>query len=211
MNQPESARSAAPDYPATKPKSNALAIWGLVLSCLFFLPLVPTIGLILGIVALATGRHKTISIVAICVGGFFTLFLGLEAAIAIPAFMKYIRRSKTVEVRMNLGKLAASIRSLDEAQWSKLAESDWTPAQSACTQPNARFAPNPSLWQVEPWTTLSFSVDDPAYYQYRVRRDAQGLVVEAQGDLDCDGVLAHFWREIRPDGGGPLQSENELE
>ena len=70
------------------------------MSALFFLPIVPLVGLVLGIVALTTGRSKPISIVAICLGAFFTLMMGVYAAIAIPAFMKFTERAKEAEARV---------------------------------------------------------------------------------------------------------------
>jgi hypothetical protein len=196
--------------PATK-KGNGLAITALVLSSVFFLPIIPLFGLVLGIIALTTGRSKPMSIVAICLGAFFTLMTGLYAAIAIPAFMKYIRRSKTMEARMNTRTLANAVAALDAAQWSKLADSDWTPATSACGQPNDRYAADPKAFAGEPWATLGFGVSEPHYYQYRLRRAGDGFVAEARGDLDCDGKFSHFARSIAPDGVGELTSEDELE
>jgi disulfide bond formation protein DsbB len=194
-----------------KPKGNGLAITALVLSAVFFLPIIPFFGLVLGIIALVTGRSKPMSIVAICLGAFFTLMTGLYAAIAIPAFMKYMQRAKSVEATMNTRAIANDVAQLSAQQWSALAESDWTPAGSACAQPQHKFAADAAAWQREPWSTLGFSVATPHYYQYRLKRDAQGFVVEARGDLDCDGKFSHFARAVRPDGGGPITSEDELE
>ncbi|MCU1276755.1 MAG: hypothetical protein JWM53_301 [bacterium] len=196
---------------AAKKKGNGLAITALVLSALFFLPIIPFFGLVLGIIALATGRSKPISIVAVCLGAFFTLMTGVYAAVAIPAFMKYIRRSKTVEASMNTRLLADAVARLSAQQWADLAESDWTPAGSACSQPNGKFPVDASAFGGEPWATIGFSVRDPHYYQYRVRRDAGGFVAEARGDLDCDGKFSHFARAIKPDGAGPLTTEDDLE
>ncbi len=210
MSTPEAARPAAPTPTPTPPKK-ALAVTALVLSCLFFIPLVPTIGLVLGIVALATGRAKTISIVAVCLGAFFTFFIVIEAAVAIPAFMKYIRRSKSVEATMNTRRLATTLAAMPAADWAKLPDADWTPPGSACGQPNQRFAPDPQAFAGEPWRTLGFSVDDPHYYQYRVARSGNGFVVEARGDLDCDGLFSRFSIAVTPDGPGPLSTENEIE
>jgi Tfp pilus assembly protein PilE len=197
--------------PAAKKKGNGLAITALVLSAVFFLPIIPFFGLVLGIIALATGRSKPISIVAVCLGAFFTLMTGVYAAIAIPAFMKYIRRSKTVEASMNTRLLADGVARLSAQQWAELADSDWTPAGTACGQPNGKFSADASAFRGEPWATIGFSVADPHYYQYRVRRDANGFVAEARGDLDCDGKFSRFSRVVKPDGAGPLQTEDELE
>jgi disulfide bond formation protein DsbB len=194
-----------------KKKGNGLAITALVLSSLFFLPVIPLFGLILGIVALATGRSKPISIVAVCLGGFFTLMIGMYAAIAIPAFTKYMRRSKTIEATNNTRTIATSLAALTAQQWSALPESDWTPAGSACGQIDHKLPANPSAFAGEPWATLGFSMADAHLYQYRVRRNANGFLVEARGDLDCDGKFSHFARGVQPDGVGELQREDDLE
>lgn len=211
MSTPEPLRPPPPVRTVAPPKGNAIAITALVFSCLFFIPLMSIIGLILGIVALATGRSKPISIVAICLGGFFSFFIGIYAAVAIPAFMKYVRRSKTVEATMNVRRLADSVAALPAETWAKLPDSDWTPSGSPCGQPRDRFMPVASVWQSEPWATLNFSVDDPFYYQYRVTRDANGFLVEARGDLDCDNIPSHFARHVTPAGIGMLETENEIE
>src|SRR4051794_21304705 len=93
-----------------KPPSATLAIVALVLSSLFFVPFAPLIGVILGIVALVKARQggtpRTLAIIAVSVGPLCMLFnLGMCAGIAIPAFMKYVRRSKTVEATMNVRRL----------------------------------------------------------------------------------------------------------
>jgi hypothetical protein len=197
--------------PVTKKKGNGLAITALVLSSVFFLPIIPFFGLVFGIIALTTGRSKPMSIVAICLGGFFTLMTGMYAAIAIPAFMKYIRRSKAMEARTNTRAIADAIAAKPALEWAKLAESDWTPPVTACGQPNDRYPADPAVFAGEPWSSLGFQIDGTHYYQYRIRRDPHGFVVEAQGDLDCDGKLAHFARTVAADGPGPLTTENELE
>ncbi len=213
MSTPEPLRPPSPTAAptATNKRGNALAITALVLASTFFLPIVPFFGLVLGVVALATGRSKPMSIVAICLGGFFTLMTGIYAAIAIPAFMKYIRRSKTVEATTNTRSLATSIAALDALQWSKLPDSDWMPAQGPCGQPNDRYPAGTRAFDGEPWTQLGLTTVEPRYYQYRVRHDGVGFIVEARGDLDCDGKFSHFARSVMPDGVGELTTEDDLE
>ena len=179
---------------ATK-KGNALAITALVLSALFFLPLVPLIGLVLGIVALATGRSKSISIVAVCLGAFFTLMMGVYAAIAIPAFLKFIDRAKRAEATSSLSALAHAAAALDENQASELPDADWTPAASACTQPSHKYTVDAADWQREPWKTLQFQPVAPFYFQYRALRVSGGFRFEARADLKCDGHFTELSRD----------------
>jgi disulfide bond formation protein DsbB len=195
----------------TPKKGNGLAITAVVLASLFFLPLIPFIGLVLGIVALATGRSKAISITAICLGGFFTLVMGMYFAIAVPAFMKYIRRSKTVEATMEVRRISDSLMAMQAQQWASLPATDWTPPGTACGQPQNKFAANPAPWQAEPWRSLGVSMDQAHYYQYRITRDDHGFLVEARGDLDCDGKMSYFQRQVSADGVGPLVTADEVE
>jgi hypothetical protein len=192
-------------------KGNGLAITALVLSALFFLPLVPLVGVILGIVALTTGRSKPISIVAICLGAFFTLTMGLYAAIAIPAFMKYVKRSQALEARATVRNIATTLRAADSHQWAALPDSEWTPAGSVCAQPEHKLPADPAAWQVEPWKTLGFSLDGASRYQYRVARESQGFRVDARGDLDCNGVTSLFTAHVTPDETSPITVDHDGE
>lgn len=178
-----------------KPKGNALAIVALVMSAMFFLPLVPLVGLVLGIVAIATGRSKPISIIAICLGALFTLMMGVYAAIAIPAFLEFIERSKQAEARANLGSLANAAAALDENQAAQLPDADWTPAGNACALPHHKFPADAAAWQREPWRTLGFQPYGSLYFQYRVTRVSGGFRAEARADLKCDGHFTELSRD----------------
>jgi type IV pilus assembly protein PilA len=154
--------------------------------------------------------------------------LGVGAAVAIPAFMKYVRRSKTVEATMNLRKLFDSSVSYYEehegpgkASFTFPKSTAWTPKRSCCGQPGDKCQPDPKAWNDPTWTALSFSVDDPSYYQYRYTSVGKGkkahFVIEARGDLDCDGQFSSFKRtgDILPDGsvtgGSGLETHDEIE
>jgi len=148
--------------------------------------------------------------------------LGVMSAIAIPAFQKYVLRTKTVEATVNTRKLADAAASLASGKkkpaWPK--STQWTPAAVCCGQPGDKCAPNAAQWKTPTWSALNFSVDEPHYYQYRVTSEGQGkkvqVVVEARGDLDCDGKFSTFRRTVTLDAQGapqtsPLWSENDIE
>ena len=78
--------------------------------------------------------------------------------------------------------------------------------------------PDASLWAVEPWVSLQFSVDDPHYYsyQYEVAADGKSFTVRALGDLDCDGQYSTFEMTGQagpdgPEGNAAIFRQNELE
>jgi len=146
---------------------------------------------------------------------------GVLAAVAVPAFQKYVRRSKTVEATMNVRKLADLVSALAVEAPKKLTSirsTDWTPKHGCCGQPGDKCAPDPKAWQAAPWKMLGFSVDEQHYYQYRVRAEGKGqsakIHVEARGDLDCDGQFSLFRRTVglgSDASSSAPYSENEVE
>ena len=203
---------------STKKKGNGLAITALVLASLFFLPIIPFIGLVLGIVALATGRSKPMSIVAICLGAFFTLMTGIYAAIAIPAFMKYIRRSKADrgDARTRASSPTPSSPSPPLEAWAKLVESDWTPAGERLRAARTIVTPSiPASCAGEPWTIARLpastgpqllSVPHPPRSR-RLRASKRVAISTATA------IFGHFQRaRSTADGRRPASTtENELE
>ena len=135
--------------------------------------------------------------------------IGILAAVAVPAFMKYIRRSKTTEALMNIRKLFDSQITYYESEHatsdgSILAKQfthnvPYTPTTKCCTNPGEKCAPSPSIWNDTHgvWAALNFSVDDPHYYQYKTGGVPEEFGAGAVGDLDCDDIFATFARTGR--------------
>ncbi|MSP60432.1 MAG: prepilin-type N-terminal cleavage/methylation domain-containing protein [Myxococcales bacterium] len=142
--------------------------------------------------------------------------VGVLASIAIPSFVRYIRRSKTSEAALNIRKLFDSAVAYygaehADANGNLLAKNfsgnaGPTPvfpgATRCCLQPGGKCQPNSTQWTVQGWQELNFAIDDPHIYHYRSQRvGGTGAVVgdqwiaQAQGDQDCDGfVFATFQR-----------------
>jgi len=133
--------------------------------------------------------------------------IGILAAVAIPAFMKYIKKSKTTEARQFVKKIYDGARAYYMDQNYKAgmqfqAEPKQFPASTgtalAPSDPSScceKCAPNASLWTAEGWVVLQFSVDDPHYYsyEYSVGNVLIGpYTARANGDLDCDGQYSTF-------------------
>jgi len=159
--------------------------------------------------------------------------IGILAAVAIPAFMKYIRRSKTVEATMNLRKLYDSSVSYYEAEHATSAGAivarqfpltqSWTPTTNCGTATGGKCNPATEApgWRTATWAVLNFSVDDPFYYAYQYTSAGVGssstFSAEAQGDLDGDSTYSLFRRngsvtaENNVTGGAGLYSENDIE
>ena len=161
--------------------------------------------------------------------------IGILAAVAVPAFMKYIRRAKTIEATQNIRKLYDSSIAYYLAEHASVAQvilprqfpdsQAETPATNACCgQPGDKCNPATSaaLWKASTtWTALNFSVDDPFYYWYRY--DSAGtdktsnFSAWAFGNLDCDTNYSTFMRgghidaNNNPTGGAGLFTKNEIE
>jgi type IV pilus assembly protein PilA len=162
--------------------------------------------------------------------------IGILAAVAIPAFMKYIRRSKTVEATMNVRKLFDSSVSYYEGEHADksgnpLAKqfpgaptnnpSPGSPTDKCCKKAGDKCVPDVHNFEDPTWAALNFSVDDPFYFGYQYNSAGSETDAKFQayafGDLDCDGTLSTFERSgsVMPDrsvsGGSGLFSRNEIE
>jgi type IV pilus assembly protein PilA len=158
--------------------------------------------------------------------------IGILAAVAIPAFMKYIRRSKTVEATMNVRKMFDSSVSYYEGEHADL-QGNILPKQfpdpvgptpavnSCCGQPGDKCKPIAGTFDLPAWSALNFSVDDPFYYWYQYVsagiETAANFQAYAYGNLDCDAIYATFERsgtvlsDRSVSGGSGLFSKNDIE
>jgi type IV pilus assembly protein PilA len=158
--------------------------------------------------------------------------IGILAAVAIPAFMKYIRRSKTVEATMNVRKLFDSSVSYYEGEHADSsgniipkqfpASQTATPSTWPCLQTGQKFAPSPTNFTAATWAALNFSVDDPFYYWYTYTATNQTgtgsvFAADANGDLDCDNTYSTFERkgsvlaDFSVSGAGGIFSNQDIE
>jgi type IV pilus assembly protein PilA len=151
--------------------------------------------------------------------------IGILAAVAIPAFQRYIRRSKTSEARLNVRKIYDG-----EIAYFHIDHID-----SAGNRASSQFVsagPEPATvplgtstmgnWDSVAWTDLHFSMDAPGRYSYSAVAAGEGttasFTARARGDLDGDGITALFERLaiIDPstgefEGGAGLYVQNEME
>jgi type IV pilus assembly protein PilA len=161
--------------------------------------------------------------------------IGILAAVAIPAFMKYIRRSKTTEALMNVRKLYDSSVSYFETEHANVSgqilarqfPSTQTmtpsPVGVCCSNSGQKCAPATysASWATLTWQALNFSVDDPFYYSYQY--DSAGtdtgaaFTATASGDLTCDGAKFSLFQRVgfitdnNVSGGAGLYTVNEIE
>lgn len=209
---------AAPLTPPVPRKTSKLAIAAAICAslgvcCLPF----SLVGVVLGILGVVkrkddTSLGKVLSIGAIVV---FPFALAISAAVAIPAFVTYVRRAKGAEAVTNLKQLAQGVQEAYEREHALPASLPALPAGA----PSDEKRPWPSDVTAAGYAALGFR---PAaamvFYVYSYERsdDGQSFVVRAVGDLDADGVQSVFTAAGQVEATGlvlseGVRAENELE
>ena len=147
--------------------------------------------------------------------------IGILAAIAIPAFINYVKRSKTSEAANNLKSMFEGAATYYEAEnWTGGVPAPGTTAVavSHCTIGDAEMGVEPSsnknvpLWSGEAnnaeFQAMNFAPADGLYFQYgldaeaasacgNAADDAAVYTFYANGDLDDDNVESTFQMEAR--------------
>ena len=163
--------------------------------------------------------------------------IGLLAAIAIPAFSRHVKRSRTAEAAGHLNKMwvgsvsyyetdhftqsTAGSTALPRQFPGPLSEAVGNGGPDCCGNTGGRCPANDPAFAGPVWQALHFSIPDPYSFMpvYRSTGQAGAAVFTAQaiGNLDCDGVRSTFTRVggIGPSGevggGSMAQVDNELE
>jgi prepilin-type N-terminal cleavage/methylation domain-containing protein len=137
--------------------------------------------------------------------------IGILAAVAIPAFTRYVKKSRTAEAVNHLNKEWAGSVAYYEADHSEAGggvkpkqfpgdSATWASASECGCVSGQRCTGGADAWQTDPvWTALNFSLPDAHNYLPGYSSSGTGteavFTAYAKGDLDCDGVLAEFIRQ----------------
>lgn len=148
--------------------------------------------------------------------GSTAITLGVLSAVAIPAFTRYVKRSKTAEATANVTMISTALTQQLNDTPAARRRLVAIPATPAAAPSEAKYPANPAAWATPAWRRVGFSIDVGHYYQYRVDVDGRCYVVAASGDLDGDGTRSTFSRRVCPgaDGryaAGDITIQNELE
>jgi prepilin-type N-terminal cleavage/methylation domain-containing protein len=143
--------------------------------------------------------------------------IGILAAVAIPAFMDYMKRSKKTEASLQLNKIGKNNKReyMENSQYVALTATG-TPAAgtSGCCgaagkTPN-HCAANPALWAAQPaWVKLDFEIDEDTLFVYDYTGAATSFTANAVGDLDCDGTAITYKMTGTAVNGQPAVSTSE--
>jgi prepilin-type N-terminal cleavage/methylation domain-containing protein len=135
--------------------------------------------------------------------------IGILAAVAIPAFTRYVKKSRTAEAVGHLNKeWAGSLTYYESDHITGLGiplpkqfpgdTAPWAYATECGCQTGARCPGNSSVWGTPVWQALNFSLPDahnylPGYTSANTGSNAT-FTAYAKGDLNCNGTLATFTR-----------------
>ncbi len=160
--------------------------------------------------------------------------IGVLAAVAIPAFLKYIRRSKTVEATMNLRKMYDGAVAYYVGEHADAAgniankqfpiSGPAVPSLATLTSLGGnRYPSSPTDWKQAGWQALEFQVADPQVFSYTFTNNNVGgtgvnasASMIANADQNGNGVYSWFERDMQGtlegvQGGTAMYSINEIE
>ncbi len=161
--------------------------------------------------------------------------IGVLAAVAIPSFVKYMRRAKTAEATMNLRKMydgavayyvgehADSAGNIATKQFPT--NGPTVPALSTLTAQmgaGLRYQSSPSDWKQGGWSALEFSISDGQVFAYTFSNTSTGTGTNASarmianGDFNANQIYSVFMRGMQGtlegvEGGIAMYSNNETE
>jgi prepilin-type N-terminal cleavage/methylation domain-containing protein len=160
--------------------------------------------------------------------------IGILAAVAIPAFTRYVKKSRTAEAVGHLNKEWAGSLTYYESDHISIggtllpkqfpgATAAWAQGTNECgCLTGSRCPGNSSVWGSDGiWQALNFSLPDPHNYVPGYTGSGTGAAAQftafAKGDLNCNSTLAKFARQGGINSNGDVsgsyqpQITNELE
>lgn len=145
------------------------------------------------------------------------VILGILAAVAIPAFTRYVKRSKTSEATGNISKIyQGEVSYFNQSSEQSVASFASAAATPAGTPSASKFPAQPTAFTNDSgWSAIGFSVDSPLYYSYNATASATSFNAAATGNIDGDATNSTFSRSAALNAGEIQGSQivivNELE
>ena len=144
--------------------------------------------------------------------------IGILAAVAIPAFMDYMKKSKKTEAALQLNKIGKNAKTLyiEKQSYSTTAlPNNPLPAKGSsgcCGNPNNKCPPVPLSFSGDTagWAQIDFQIDEPSLFVYSYDGTAATTFsAMAEGDLDCDGTEITYTMNGTAVAGNPAVSLTE--
>jgi prepilin-type N-terminal cleavage/methylation domain-containing protein len=142
--------------------------------------------------------------------------IGILAAVAIPAFMDYIKRSKKTEASLQLNKIGKNNKRV-YSETASFVVSSTTPQAPAkppgvggcCGGPNNHCPVDTAGFADPSWRALDFQIDEPSLFVYDYGGTAATFSAVATGDLDCDGTEIFYTLNGTATNGNPAVTLTE--
>ena len=131
------------------------------------------------------------------------VILGILAAVAIPAFTRYVKRSKTSEATGNISKIyQGEVSYFNQSSEQSVASFASATALPAATPSASKYPAQPTAFTADSgWSAIGFSVDSPLYYQYAATASASSFNAIATGNIDGDATNSSFSRSATLNAG----------
>jgi prepilin-type N-terminal cleavage/methylation domain-containing protein len=158
--------------------------------------------------------------------------IGILAAVAIPAFTRYVKKSRTAEAVGHLNKEWAGSLTYYESDHMSAGgiplpkqfpgpSGEWAAGSDCGCQTGGRCPGNSTAWATPVWAALNFSLPDPHNYLPGYTGSGVGssaaFTAYAKGDLNCNTVISQFIRNGSINSNGDVSGSyqpqvfNELE
>jgi hypothetical protein len=192
--------------PLLQPEKNGIATAGLVCGILgIVLCWLPFVGLIAGLLGIIfggigmaragsrAGKGRGAAIAGLVCGILAFVFTALAAAIAIPAFLDYMKKGKKTESSLMLRSIETKIKTyrIEKGQFPPSATLMPDEPTAGCMGGGKLQRKPQSTWDAAGWRDIGFHVDEDSRYAYRWTRESPSRgYAEALADLDCDGTVS---------------------
>jgi hypothetical protein len=132
--------------------------------------------------------------------------LGVVSAVAVPAFIGYVKRQKVAEGIANLDVLAGSVQRYCSTTGG------YPPPAGPMPEVPTSVAQSPDFRADATYALIGFDPGIPVYFSYAIEPSASGVDLVAYGDLDGDGTRSVRRVRCGPDCScAPPEVRDELE
>jgi hypothetical protein len=182
-------------------RKNGMATAGMICGIIsILLCWVPFAGLVLGILGIVFGSigmsragrigvGRGAGIAGLVTGILGFILLPIMAAIAIPAFLDYMHKSKSTGAEIQLRRIEREIKSAYYAKSRLPPSASLMPGDPAYCEPMPLRTPRE--WSQDPgWGEIGFFSDDTRFAFRWTRTSETSGYAEALADRDCDGSVS---------------------